>query len=126
MTGQRAAVRVTANFDLNLAAIREFLSGAGAEHAFQALIEDLAARVIPVLERFPDIGAGFLAKAPLSRKGQVLFERVAALAGTDAEVRQLVEGDYVLLYLVRGGPVFLLSIKHHRQLSFDLAGHWPG
>ncbi len=48
-----------------------------------------------------------------------------ALAGPDAEVRQWIEGDYVILYLVRGGSIFLLSIKHHRQLSFDFAGHWP-
>ena len=29
------------------------------------------------------------------------------------------------LVLVKGGSVYLLSIKHHRQLSFDLPGHWP-
>ena len=121
----RVSVAITANFERNLEAIREFLSQAGAEQAFDALIEDLDKRLIPALGRFPDLGASFVSKAPLSREGQVLFERVVALAGADADLRQIVEGDYVILYLVRGRSLFLLSIRHHRQLSFDFHGHWP-
>ena len=30
--------------------------------------------------------------------------------------------DYLVLYLIRGDRVVFLSIKHHRQLSFDLKG----
>jgi len=120
-----AAVKVTANFERNLASIREFLVSAESAPAFAALVENLTDRVIPAMERFPDIGASFMARAPLSREGQVLFDRLAALAGPDAEVRQWIEGDYVILYLVRGASVVLLSIKHHRQLSFDFGGHWP-
>jgi ParE toxin of type II toxin-antitoxin system, parDE len=118
-------VRLTANFERNLAAVGEFLSAEGAQHAFEALVARLEARTIPALERFPDIGAAFTAKAPLSREGRLLFEQMVALSGAAGEVRQLVEDDYVILYLVRGTSIFLLSIKHHRQLSFDFAGHWP-
>ena len=46
-------------------------------------------------------------------------------AGPGSHVRQLIDGDYLILYLVRGDSVYLLAIKHHRQLSFDLMGHWP-
>jgi len=122
---RRAAVKVTANFERNLVSIREFLVSADAAPAFTALVESLDDRVIPAMESFPDIGADFAARAPLSREGQVLFERLVALAGPDAEVRQWIEGDDVILYLVRGRSIFLLSIKHHRQLSFDFGGHWP-
>ena len=125
MKRRAAAVRVTANFERNLDSIRDFLVSADAAHAFAALIESLSDRVIPAMERFPDIGADFTARAPLSREGQVLFDRLVALAGSGAEVRQWIEGDYVIPYLVRGGSIFLLSIKHHRQLSFDFGGHWP-
>ena len=111
MKRRAAAVKITANFERNLASIRE--------------VAHLNDRVIPAVERFPDIGADFAARAPLSREGQFLFDRLVALAGPDAEVRQWIEGDYVILYLVRGGSIFLLSIKHHRQLSFDFGGHWP-
>ena len=125
MTARRVAVKVTANFERNLVGIRTFLAEADALPAFEALIEQLDARVIPAIERFSDIGANFAAKAPLSREGQVLFERLVELAGPGTDVRQLVEGDYIILYAVRRSSVFLLSIKHHRQLSFDLSGHWP-
>lgn len=125
MKRRAAAVKVTANFERNLRSIQEFLVSADAAPAFAALIESLSDGAIPAMQRFPDIGADFTARAPLSREGQVLFDRVVALAGPDAEVRQWIEGDYVILYLVRGGSIFFLSIKHHRQLSFDLRGHWP-
>jgi len=119
------AVKITANFERNLASVREFLVSADAAPAFAALIEDLGDRMVPAMERFPDIGADFMSRAPLSREGQVLFDRLVALAGPEAQVRQWIEGDYVILYAVRGGTIFLLSIKHHRQLSFDFHGHWP-
>ena len=37
-------------------------------------------------------------------------------------------GDYLILYAERKtcATVYLLSIRHHRQLSFDFASLWPG
>jgi hypothetical protein len=122
---RRIAVLAAANFERNLAEIEKFLSDGEMRPAFDALIEHLSIDVLPTLERFPEIGAAFLAKAPLSVEGRVLFERIAAMAGPDAELRQLIDGDYVILYLLRGASLLLLSIKHHRQLSFDFSGHWP-
>ena len=119
------SVLVTRNFDRNLAAIRDFLLAAGVQAAFGELVERLAAEVIPNLQRFPALGADFLARAPLSADGIALFEKVVKSAGPGSQVRQLIDGDYLILYLVRGDEVFLLSIEHHRQLSFDLMGHWP-
>ncbi len=43
----------------------------------------------------------------------------------DSELREYVTTHYLLLYAQIRGVVYLLSIRHHRQLSFDLAGHWP-
>jgi hypothetical protein len=122
---RRIAVLASANFERNLAEIEKFLSAGEMRPAFDALIEHLSTDVVPTLERFPEIGADFMARAPLSMEGRVLFERIAAMAGPDAQVRQLIDGDYVVLYHLRGGSLVLLSIKHHRQLSFDLPGHWP-
>jgi plasmid stabilization system protein ParE len=39
-------------------------------------------------------------------------------------LRELVRGDYLILYARRGDDLYLLAIKHHRQLSFDFPGHW--
>jgi hypothetical protein len=122
---RRVTVLISTNFERNLVEIEKFLSDGDARRAFDALIEHLSTDVVPTLERFPEIGADFMAKAPLSVEGRVLFERIAAMAGPDAELRQLIDSDYVILYLLRGGSLILLSIRHHRQLSFDFSGHWP-
>ena len=42
-----------------------------------------------------------------------------------SELREYVMTHYLLLYAQIKGTTHLLSIRHHRQLSFDLAGHWP-
>ena len=39
-------------------------------------------------------------------------------------LREYISGDYLMLYAVRGDDLYLLSIKHQRQLSFDLKEHW--
>ena len=119
------SVFLTANFDRNLAGIREFLAEADAAGAFERLLHRLESGVIPQLQRFPEIGADFLSRAPLSAEGRALFEDVAKAVGREAELRQWIDGDYLVLYLVKGGSIYLLSIKHHRQVSFDFAGHWP-
>jgi len=31
---------------------------------------------------------------------------------------------YLVLYVQVDDSIFLLSIKHHRQLSFDFEAHW--
>lgn len=125
MSKRRVRVLLTANFERNLEEIREFLASTGAAPAFEALVDRLASELVPTLERFPQLGADFTTRAPLSLDGQALFERLIKLASPSPELRQLIEGDFVLLYLVRGDSLFLLSIRHHRQLSFDFAGHWP-
>lgn len=119
------SVLVTRNFDRSLAAIRDFLSATGAAAAFSDLVGRLASEVIPNLQRYPALGADFLARAPLSADGIALFEKVVKSAGPGSQVRQLIDGDYLILYLDQGDTIYLLSIKHHRQLSFDLMGHWP-
>lgn len=53
-----------------------------------------------------------------------LTEQLSALAA-DAELREYVMKHYLLLYARVKGVVYLLSIRHHRQLSFDFAALWP-
>lgn len=125
MTRRQRRVRGAANFRRNLERIEAFLQEAGAPLEFDAILRRLAEEIVPSLERFPEMGAEFLERAPLSTDGKVLFARVAALLGPGDSLRQLVIGDYVLLYLLRAECVDLLSIRHHRELSFDFAGHWP-
>jgi plasmid stabilization system protein ParE len=125
VSSRRCTVRSSANFRRNLERIRTFLDPAEAPGAFVTLVERLAQETVPALERFPEIGADFLDRAPASADGKALFARVASLLGPGASLRQYVLGDYVILYRLEGRSVDLLAIRHHRELSFDFAGHWP-
>lgn len=41
-------------------------------------------------------------------------------------LREYVMSHYLVLYVQVEDTLFLLSIKHHKQLSFDFEGHWGG
>jgi plasmid stabilization system protein ParE len=109
-------VRLTANFERNLADIERFLAGAEAPQAYDALLDELLDTVIPNLERFPGIGRPFLANAARS------VETTNALEA----LRDYILDHYLVLYAQVGVNPYLLAIRHHRQLSFDFQSHWGG
>lgn len=121
---RRRTVRITRNFDKNLADIRRFLEEQEAPQEFQSLIEQLFETVIPNLERFPEMGVDFLAKAPLSTEGTMRLEALKRRLWKNTSLREYISSDYLVLYALRGDNIYLLPIKHHRQLSFDLKEHW--
>lgn len=122
--GDRAIVRIAENFRHTLDAVRDFLEEAGAPEVFERLLDDLFATVIANLAEFPDAGIDFLERRALSQEGAVRARRLKGrLAGGDT-LREYIIGDYLILYLSRADEVILLAIKHHRELSFDLRGHW--
>jgi hypothetical protein len=116
-------VRVTSNFQRNLDLIRTFLEAHDAGSAFERLLTELFDAVIPNLEH-PEIGMDFLSRTPHSLQGRGKLDQLARQLGNDANLRELIFGDYLILYAVRAEQLYLLSIKHHLQLSFDLEGHW--
>jgi hypothetical protein len=101
-------VELTASFLERLDAIEAFLSEAGAGPAFDALLADLRATVIPNLRRFPRIGRRYLDNPPQS--AEALAQLAAMPAGAPEALREYLHGDY--------HTVVLLSIRHHRHL-FD-------
>ena len=120
-------VKLTANFERNLDEIEAFLQEAEAPSAFDMLLDDLSETVIPNLERFPGIGSSFLARPIRSVETSNGAARLRAQLDNIAEGGELFEyvmTHYLLLYAQIEGTIYLLSIRHHRQLSFDLAGHW--
>lgn len=124
---QKIAVRFTANFDANLAEIEQFLNEAGVPQAFDELLGELAESVIPNLESFPAIGRLFLERAVGSvevSNGVGVLRSKLQRVGDDAELREYVLAHYLLLYVRLGDVIHLLSIRHHRQLSFDLVQIW--
>lgn len=123
MAAKRCTVRVTANFEANLEAIEAFLAEADARQAFTALLDDLAASIIPNLERYPEMGRPFLEQPAQSVEAREKIKRIESRIGS-ATLREYLAGDFLILYAVRERTVYLLSIKHHRQLSFDFPAHW--
>ena len=122
---RRYRVELAASFLARLEAIEAFLEQPGAGFAFDDLLADLRGTVNSNLARYPRIGRRYLDHPPQSA------EALAALAklppGTAAELREYLHGDYLMPYLPVAGraTVTLLSIRHHRELSFDFASLWP-
>lgn len=117
-------VRITANFLANLDAIRTFSIQQDAEVGFDSPITRLFGDVIPNLERFPKMGRNFLTREPLSDEGKAKLHALKMTSGKNTQIREYIADEYLFLYAVRDSVVFMLSIRHHRQLSFDLRTHW--
>ena len=120
---QHYAVKLTANFERNLGAVQQFLEDAQAPKAFDALLDELVETVIPNLERFPDMGRRFMSRpvrsVEVSNALTKLQKQLSAIA-QNGEVREYVMTHYLVLYARIESSVYLLSIKHHKQLAFDL------
>lgn len=123
-------VELTASFLERLNSIETFLTEAEAAHAFDDLLFELRETVIRNLRRFPRIGRRYLANPPQS--AEALTQLAMLPAGAPDALREYLHGDYLLLYTVvdastnSDATVYLLSIRHHRQLSFDFTRLWPG
>jgi plasmid stabilization system protein ParE len=122
-------VELTASFLERLDSIEAFLVEADAGFAFDDLLAEIRATVIPNLRRFPRMGRRYLANPPQS--AEALAQLAALPAGSPDALREYLHGDYLLLYTVvdastkARATVYLLSIRHHRELSFDFARLWP-
>jgi plasmid stabilization system protein ParE len=127
---KKSIVRLTANFERNLADIERFLTEMEAPQAFDALLDELSATAIPNLERFPGIGRRFLEHPARSVESanalEALRVRLSALTPDTDALREYVLDHYLMLYAHLDESIYLLAIRHHRQLSFDFQTHWGG
>jgi len=117
-------VELSASFLARLDAIEAFLVESDAGFAFDRLLAELRATVIPNLARFPRIGRRYLDSTPRSAEALALL--AALPAGAADALREYLHGDDLMLYTVSTvsdaeGVVHLLSIRHHRELSFGFA-----
>ena len=122
-------VKLTDNFEKNLEELEAFLIEAEMAHAFDALLDELMDTVVPNLEGFPDMGRLFLKRQAHSvevANGVARLTQQLGSIAADAELREYVMEHYLLLYARVKGSVYLLSIRHQRQLSFDFQALWPG
>jgi len=121
---KKVTVKLTANFERNLDAIEAFLDETEAHQAFDRLLDELSDTLIPNLENFPAMGRSFLARPVCSVEVANALARLQSKLG-DGELREYLLADYLVLYAQFDAVIHLLSIKHHRQLSFDFQSLWP-
>lgn len=120
-------VKLTGNFERNLADLEAFLVDADAPQAFDALLDELTDTVIPNLETFPGMGRMFLdrqARSVEAANGMARLSKQLSALSKDGELREYVMAHYLVLYARIKGVVYLLSIRHQRQLSFDFSRLW--
>ncbi len=117
------AVKLTDGFLECLDAIEAFLIEARAGTAYDALLNEMRAAVIPNLERFPRMGRRYLDHPP--RSAEALAQLAQLQPGAIASLREYLHDDYLILYAIDESAVPLLSIRHHRQLTYDFARLWP-
>lgn len=127
MPTEQHAVKLTRNFERNLDDIERFLDKTEATSAFDLLLDELADAVIPNLESFPKMGRPFLDRPALSVEAMSRVEKLRTQLnglGSSSDIREYVLSHYLVLYAVTETTVYPLSIRHHRQLSFDFEGYW--
>ena len=122
MADPRARVEFTASFIERLESIDAFLAEADALQAYDKLLDGLRRTVVPNLRRFPRIGRRYLDKPPQS--AEAMAQLAALPPGAADALREYLHGDYLILYTLASSTVYLLSIRHHRQLSFAFAKLW--
>lgn len=121
MAGKRPVF--TENFSANLTAIESFLSQERAS-AFKRLLGRLFDDIIPTLCRFPESGRAFLTHPVRSAEARTIVKKLEARLREGETLREFIMDDYLILYLSRRDSVVFLSLKHHRQLSFDFSRFW--
>lgn len=121
------SIKFTANFEANLEAIEAFYLDADAAQAYDRLLDELGDTILPNLEQFPRMGRPFLDRPPDSVEAasrlKPLRAQLARL-GENSDIREYVTEHHLILYALVDGIVYLLSIRHHKQLSFDFANFW--
>lgn len=121
----KCRVELAAGFLARLESIEGFLAASDAPAAYDTLLAELRAVVIPNLQRFPNMGRRYLDSQPQSVEA---LARLRALpAGAANNIREYLHGEYLILYSVTSPAtvVHLLSIRHHRELSFQFSRLWP-
>jgi plasmid stabilization system protein ParE len=120
----RVTVRFTPNFEANLAHIETYWADNQFPVGFDRLMVELLDTVIPNLENHPRYGRRFFERNAQTVQAQQKMQTVAAQlakVAVDSELREYVMTDYTVLYALVVNTIYLVAIKHHKQLVFEVA-----
>lgn len=124
MADRSMRVTLVPFFLQRLDALDAYWTDCGSPKRYDELLALLEETVIPNLRRFPRLGRPYLDSPPASAEAMTTLGHLPA--GSAEALRVLVVDDYLILYLhdAERAMVRLLSIRHHRQLGFDLPRAW--
>ena len=122
MVSKLVRVELANSFVSQLDQIEIFLNDVGVSTAYDDLLIQLRSTVIPSLRQFPLMGRLFLERAPQSAEALAQLAKIPIVM-LDA-LREYLMGDYLILYTYLNNTVVLLTIRHHRQLSFNFKSVW--
>jgi len=126
-------VRYTENFEANLQSIEAFWTENEFPEGYDHLLDELIDTVVVNLERHPRMGRPFMSRQPESVEAQKQHEKLQAKMAAHeqpADIREYVMANYLVLYALldttadRLPKIYLVSIRHHKQLSFDFEQLW--
>ncbi len=123
-TAAHINVRFTPNLEANLTDIERYWTDHQFPVGFDRLMVELVDTVIRNLENHPRYGRRFFDRQAQTLQALQKTQSVAtqlANVSEDGELREYVMTDYTVLYALVADSIYLLSIKHHKQLIFDLA-----
>jgi hypothetical protein len=115
-------IHITANFENNLESIRCYFQQHTSAQAdkFEELLDKLFDTIIPNLQVHPEIGVDFLLQKVNSIEELRQVANIKEKLSANTSIRLYNDRDYKLLYSLQANEIALLSIKHHKQLYFDL------
>ncbi len=117
-------VRFAANFEDHLAQIEAYWDDNLFPAGYDRLLSELIDTTVPTLEQHQRLGRPFFNRTAQTQQAKTkelaLSKKLAALA-VDGEIREYVMADYTVLYALIAQSIYLLAIKHHKQLGFDVA-----
>lgn len=116
-------IRYTANFVANMESIEAFWDHYESPVRFDRLLAELTQTTLPNLSQHPKLGRYFFQRSPESMDAKAKMANLSAHFGlqtANAQLREYVMTDYLLLYRVTDETIDLLAIRHHKQLSFDI------
>jgi len=121
-------IRSTANFSANLDSIEAFWDACEFPEGHGKLLAELASSTLAHLQNHPRMGRDFLRRQSESIDAQARLQKLRTQGATtlNAEIREYVMSDYLLLYALADDVIHLLAIKHHKQLSFDINTYLDG
>jgi hypothetical protein len=120
-------IEYTKNFATNLQDLEQFWLECNFIAGYDRALDTLLFTIVPSLERHQNLGKPFSQSPDESSQLAQYFGDAK-----QGQVRELVFSDYVLLYQIppltdtKKQIVYLLAIKHQRQLSFNFHQHWDG